>query len=106
MTLAEQYSLTLQNAYNMIQLGIIPAPGLAAHTTHNYETEQSAKLNIAETGTSFSAGQSLSTTDDKWLRKIGAEQKIFGGVSISGSISETPFGAATKSITAGFKQSW
>ncbi|HLX16959.1 MAG TPA: hypothetical protein VKS24_17365 [Bradyrhizobium sp.] len=105
-TLAEQYSLTLQNAYNMIQLGIVPAPGLAAHAARNYETEQSAKLNIAETGTSFSAGQSLSTTDDKWLRKIGAEQKIFGGVSISGSISETPFGAANKSITAGFKQSW
>jgi len=105
-TLSEQYSLTLQNAYNMIQLGIVPTPGLAAHPTRNYETEQSAKLSIAETGTSFSAGQSLSTTDDKWLRKIGAEQKIFGGVSISGSISETPFGTANKSITAGFKQSW
>ena len=72
----------------------------------NYETEQSAKLRIGDTGTSFSAGQSLSTTDDKWLRKIGAEQKIFGGLSISGSISETPLGAANKSISAGFKQSW
>jgi hypothetical protein len=104
-TLSEQYSLTLQNAYNMIQLGVVPT-ALAPHATRNYETEQSAKLSIAETGTSFSAGQSLSTTDDKWLRKIGAEQKIFGGVSLSGSISETPFGAANKSITAGFKQSW
>ena len=52
----------------------------------------SAKLSIADTGTSFIAGQTLSSTDDKWLRKIGAEQKLFGGVTISGSIGETALG--------------
>jgi hypothetical protein len=104
--LNEQYSLTLQNGYNIIQQGIVPVPGLVAHPLRNYETEQSAKLSIAETGTSFIAGQSLSSTDDRWLRKIGAEQKLFGGVSISGSIGETAFGIANKSLTAGFKQSW
>jgi len=104
--LGEQYSLTLQNGYNVIQQGIVPVPGLAGRTTRNYETEQSAKLSIGDTGTSFSAGQTLSTSDDKWLRKVGAEQKLFGGVSISGSISETPLGTSSKSLTAGFKQSW
>ena len=104
--LNEQYSLTLQNGYNMIQQGTGPVPGLAGRTMRNYETDQSAKLSIGDAGTSFSAGQSLSTTDDKWLRKIGAEQKLFGGLSISGSISETPLGTANKSISAGFKQSW
>ena len=49
--------------------------------SRNYQTEQSAKLSIADTGTSLIAGQTLSSTDDKWLRKIGAEQKLFGGVS-------------------------
>ena len=104
--LGEQYSLTLQNGYNVIQQGFVPVPGLAGRTTRNYETEQSAKLSIGDTGTSFSAGQTLSSSDDKWLRRIGAEQKLFGGVSISGSISETPLGASSKSLTAGFKQSW
>ena len=104
LSLTDQYSLTLQNGYNVIQQGI--APGLAGRTMRNYETEQSAKLSIADTGTSFSAGQTLSSADDKWLRSIGAEQKLFGGVSISGSISETPFGFTSKSISAGFKQSW
>ena len=104
--LSEQYSLTLQNGYNVIQQGVVPVPGLTGRTTRNYETEQSAKLSITDTGTSFSAGQTLSSNDDKWLRKVGAEQKLFGGVSISGSISETPLGTASKSITAGFKQSW
>jgi hypothetical protein len=99
----DQYSLTLENGYNMTQ-GFAPMPGAASRTS--YGTDQSARLGIAETGTSFSAGQSLSTTDDRWLRKIGAEQKIVGGFNISGSIAETPLGIANKSISAGFKQSW
>jgi hypothetical protein len=104
--LGEQYSLTLQNGYNIIQQGIVPVPGIAAHPVRNYETEQSAKLSIADTGTSLTAGQSLSSTEDKWLRKIGAEQKLFGGVTINGSIGETALGTSNKSLTAGFKHSW
>ncbi len=104
--LGEQYSLTLQNGYNIIQQGIVPVPGIAAHPTRNYQTEQSAKLSIADTGTSFIAGQSLSSAEDKWLRKIGAEQKLFGGVTINGSIGETALGASNKSLSAGFKHSW
>ena len=104
--LSEQYSLTLQNGYNVIQQGMVPVPGIAAHPTRNYQTEQSAKLSIADTGTSLIAGQSLSSTEDKWLRKIGAEQKLFGGVTINGSIGETALGTSNKSLTAGFKHSW
>jgi hypothetical protein len=104
--LSEQYSLTLQNGYNVIQQGIVPMPGIAARPVRNYQTEQSAKLSIADTGTSFIAGQMLSSTDDKWLRKIGAEQKLFGGVSLSASVGETPQGTTNKSLSAGFKHSW
>jgi len=117
--LNEQYSLTLQNGYNVIQQGrsslpcadcvnlsAMPVPGIAGRPARNYQTEQSAKLSITDTGTSFIAGQTLSTADDKWLRKIGAEQKLFDGVSIAGSIGETPQGTTNKSITAGFKRSW
>jgi hypothetical protein len=102
----DQYSLTLQNNYNVIQQSLAPVVGISGHPARNYQTDQSAKLSIADTGTSFIAGQSLSSTDEKWLRKIGAEQKLFGEVSISGSISETPQGAANRSLTAGFKHSW
>ena len=118
--LSEQYSLTLQNGYDVIQQGIVPVPGHSslpcadclnlsatpARPARNYQTGQSAKLSIVDTGTSFMAGQTLSTTDDKWLRKIGAEQKLFDGVSVSGSIGETAQGATSRSISAGFKRSW
>jgi hypothetical protein len=103
---ADQYSLTLQNGYNVIQQSLAPVVGITGHPARNYQTDQSAKLSIADTGTSFVAGQSLSSTEEKWLRKIGAEQKLFGEVSISGSISETSQGTPNRSLTAGFKHSW
>jgi hypothetical protein len=101
-----KYSLTLQNGYNVIQQGVVPVPGIPGHPVRNYETDQSAKLSIADTGTSFVAGQTLSSADDRWLRKIGAEQKLFGDVSVSGSIGETVLGTVNKSLTAAFKHSW
>ena len=104
--LSDSYSLTLQNGYNVIQQGLVPVPGVPAHPSRNYETDQSAKLSIGDTGTSFSAGRTLSSSDDRWLGKVGAEQKLFDGVTVSGSIGETPTGATSKSISAGFKRSW
>jgi hypothetical protein len=105
--LNEQYSLSLQNGYNVTQQGIVPVPGLVPERPlRSYATDQSATLSMTETGTSLIAGQSLSSTEERWLRKFGVEQKLFGGVSIAGTVGETPGGAANKSITAGFKQSW
>jgi hypothetical protein len=104
--LGDSYSLTLQNGYNVIQQGLVPVPGVPAHPSRNTETDQSAKLSIGDTGTSFTAGRTLSSTDDRWLGKVGAEQKLFDGVTISGSIGETSSGATNKSISAGFKKSW
>jgi hypothetical protein len=104
--LASQYSVTLQNGYNVTEQGTAGVPGIGGRTSRNYQTDQSAKVDIGDTGASVTAGQSLSSSDDKWLRKIGAEQKLTDGVTISGAIGETPQGATSKSVTAGFKKSW
>ena len=99
-------SLTLQNGYSVNQQGTTALPGVVGHVTRNYETDQSAKVEITGTGTSVTAGQTMSTNDDKWLRKFGAEQKLFDNVTVSGSVGETSQGAINKSLTAGFKKSW
>lgn len=99
-------SLTLQNGYSVNQQGTTAVPGIGGHVTRNYETDQTAKVTLTDTGTSITAGQTLSTTDDKWLRKFGAEQKLFDNVTVSGSVGETAQGAINKSLTAGFKKSW
>jgi hypothetical protein len=104
--LSDQYSLTLSNGYNLTQQGIVPVPGIAARPVRSYGTDQAAKLSIGDTGTSVTAGRSLSSTDDRWLGKIGAEQKLGDGVTISGSVGETAQGVTNKSISAGFKKSW
>jgi len=105
--LGDQTALTLSGGANVIQQGsAMPLPGYSVRTTRTYDTEQSAKVDLTDTGTSFIAGQTLSTSDDKWLRKVGAEQKLFGGVTVSGSIGETAQGTINKSVTAGFKKSW
>jgi|GEM_PF-600922 len=104
--LSEQYSLTLQNGYNVTQQGTTPIPGIAGHTARNFDTNQSARVTIGETGTSLTAGQNLSSTEDKWLRRFGVEQKVYGDVTISGSVSETTQGTASGNLSAGYRRSW
>jgi len=104
--LSSDTQLTLQNGYSVNQQGTTALPGVGGRVTRNYETGQSAKVEITDTGTSITAGQTLSTTDDKWLRKVGAEQKLFDNVTVSGSVGETSQGTINKSLTAGFKKSW
>ena len=104
--LADQYSLSLQHVYNVTQQGMVPIPGSSARATRNSETDQSAKLSVFDTGTSVSVSQTMTSSDEKWLRKIGAEQKVLDGLSVSGSIGDTGHGATSKSISAGFKRSW
>ena len=83
----------------------MPLFGLGA-SQRIYESEQTAKLGIVETGTTFIAGQTHSSADDKWLRRVAAEQKFFGGLLVTGSVSETPSGFANSSLSAGFKARW
>jgi hypothetical protein len=104
--LAGDTALTLQNGYRVTQQNLTPFVGTPERTSRNYEVDQSAKVSLNTTGTSFLAGQTLSTAEEKWLRKVGAEQKILGGVSITGTIAQTPEGVADRSLKAGYKYSW
>ena len=104
--LAGDTALTLQNGYRATQQSLTPFVGPTERSTRSYEVDQSAKFSLNTTGTSFIAGQTLSTAEEKWLRKVGAEQKIFGGVSITGTIAERPEGVADRTLKAGYKYSW
>lgn len=102
----EQFSLTLQHGYYVTQHDAIP--GMPATSGHgrSIDMDRSAQLSITETGTSFLAGQSRAPTGERWLNSVGAQQKLFGALSITGAVSETPEGFSNKSLTAGFKKSW
>jgi len=100
------YALTVQNGYVVAQPLDTPIAGLGPRTGRSIEVDRSAKLEFRETGTSLIAGETQSSPDNKWLGRVGAEQKLFGGVSISGTYAQTADGVDNKSLTAGYKYHW
>src|SRR5262249_17053801 len=99
--LGDDVSLTLQNGVSMTR-ALPNATGQA----HSWATSQALRFNILPTDTTVSLGADISSIDDKWLRTLSAEQKLFGGpFSVTGSGSETPTGEVSKNLQAGFKPS-
>jgi hypothetical protein len=83
-----------------------PLPSATTHD-HGWTSSQALRFNVLPTDTSLSLGANRSSTDDKWLPSLSAEQKLFGGpFSVTGTVSETPTGEASKSLSAGFKHQW
>ena len=98
----DDVSLTLQNGVSMTR----SLPN-ATGQVHSWATSQALRFNFLPTDTSVSFGADISSIDDKWLRSLSAEQKLFGGpFSVTGSVSETASGDLSKSLRAGFKRSW
>lgn len=99
-------TLMLQGGYSITDQSAVPSWMSPTRSQYSYSADQTAKLQFSQTGTSLVAGQSLSVAEDRWLRSVGAEQSLFGGVSVNGTISETVSGTLNKSLTAGFKKTW
>jgi hypothetical protein len=107
--LGERFSVTLENGFALTHVPTeytLP-DGLAGTQSSNvFDFDRAAKLNILSTGTSIGASSRMSTIDDEWLNSLSAEQKILGGLSVTGTVSETLEGDLNKSISAGFKRTW
>jgi hypothetical protein len=98
----EDVSMTLENGVSMTRS--LPSGGAQ---NHGWASSQALRFNVLPTDTIVSIGADISSTDDKWLRTLSAEQKLFGGpFSVTGSVSETPTGDMSKSLRAGFKRTW
>jgi len=98
MPLNEQWSLTLQSGIGVSQA--------FTSSSSMLEADQLAKLNWTPSGTSLLAGSRTSSQVDRWLNSFGAEQNLFGGISVRGTISETLTGDHDRSVTAGFRRTW
>jgi len=110
LVLGEQVSLTLQGGYAATDFPATgapaPLPPSRSYAARVYTTEEVARLTILPTHTTIAAGRTLSSTDERWLRNVSAEQQLFKGVSIAGSFSESPGGPPTTSIVAKFQRRW
>jgi hypothetical protein len=98
----DDVALTLQNGVSMTR----SLPN-ASGQVHGWASSQALRFNFLPTDTSVSVGADISSSDDKWLRTLSAEQKLFGGpISVTGAVSETAGGELSKSLRAGFKRAW
>jgi hypothetical protein len=80
-----------------------PATPLPAQT---WSTDESIRLTVSPTGTTFLAGATASTTGPQWHNKFGIEQTLFGPLKVTTSVEDAGSPASQKSITAGFKRVW
>jgi hypothetical protein len=97
----ENVTVTLENGVSVTRP--------LANTAHGngWASSQALRFNLLPTDTSFSVGANISSTDEKWLPSLSAEQKLFGTpLSVTGSVSESASGETSKSLKAGFKHQW
>jgi hypothetical protein len=97
-------SVTLQNGYAVTQS--LANPGGVTSATHVFSGDGAVRVELP-TATALSAGARMSSSDERLLPSVSAEQKLFDSpLSVTGSISQRPTGETYRSIMAGFKKSW
>lgn len=106
--LGGEMSVTMESGFALTHLRSQPLPqDMAASQPFNvFDAEGVAKLNVLATGTSIGAGSRRSSADETLLNSLSAEQKLFGGLRVTGTLSETADGPTNKSLTAGFRRTW
>ncbi len=104
--LNQQMSVTVQNGYGLSQPLVSQTIAGAAAPAQVFDTEQQAKLNLLNSGTSLFATSRQSSADDRRLNAFGAEQNLFDGWSVSGTVSENAAGGHDRSLSARFRRAW
>jgi hypothetical protein len=115
----QDLSVTLQNSYSVRQsLATTGATGVPMPPTANipntataapapaWGVDETVRLNVDPSGTTFSAGAGSSTADTQWHNKLSMEQTLVGPLKLTTSIEDAGTTTPKKSITAGFKRTW
>jgi hypothetical protein len=100
---SDDLALTLQNGVAVTRT--LPSAGQPA--AQSWASSQAVRFNILPTDTTVSIGADITSTDERWLRTLSAEQKLLGGpLSVTGAVSETASGESAKSVKGTFKRTW
>jgi len=109
MTLQSRTSMTESygrgTATSDIPLMALPASD-GTTTPRVWGQENSARLNILATGTTFGAGVSSSSTDTVTHNTLTAEQKLYGPLSVSTAITDAGRSWENKSLSARARFNW
>jgi hypothetical protein len=117
--LGGKLSVTLQNSYSVTEnyagpssapgnlpLMTVPVPTTTPAPSQVWGAEQMLKLDVLPTGTSFAAGIDTASNDPETHNKFSADQKVYGPLHVTTSVTDVGQPTSNKSITAGFKLNW
>jgi hypothetical protein len=109
--IGKSFSLAMQSSVGLTENVRAPDPVVTGTTPaptqdRTFDTDQSVTFNVLSTGTSFLAGTSTFTGDPTIHRRVGATQKIYGPLSVTGTLVDPGQSTESKSISAGLNFSW
>lgn len=110
-TLGKSLSLTVKSTFNFTDLrspqAVTPVSALASSAPSSvFDADKSFQLNILSSGTTLSAGSTTVTGDPVTHNRLSAAQKIYGPLTVTGSINDVGQATSSKSISAGLNFSW
>lgn len=117
MPIGSNLSMTLQSRTSMTEsfgrgmttfdIPMMALPSSDGTTTSRvWGQENTARVNILATGTTFGAGVSASSTDPLTHNTLSAEQKLYGPLSVSTSIYDVGKEGESRSVSARAKFNW
>ena len=83
-----------------------PAPVTTAPTPRVFDNSRAVKFNVLPTGTTFGAGWSSASNDPVTHNTLSADQKLYGPLHVTTSVTDPGQTTENKTITAGFKLNW
>jgi hypothetical protein len=116
--LGGKFAVTLQDTYSVTETFsastaassdmplMVASVAPAAPVPQVWGNENTAKLDILPTGTSFGAKVASISNDPVLHNTLSAEQKIYGALHVTTAMSDLGQPTASRSITAGFKLNW
>ena len=109
--LGKSVSLTVQSSFDFTDFrpaqSVTPVNVLPSSAASRvFDADKSLQLNILSSGTTFSAGSTTITGDPITHNRVSAAQKIYGPLTVTGSINDVGQPTSSKSISAGLNLSW
>jgi hypothetical protein len=83
----------------------LPSTGAPAQS-QIFGNEKSVKFNILPTGTMVGAGVVTASNDPVTHNTFSADQKLYGPLHVTTTVTDVGQTTSNKSLTAGFKLNW
>jgi hypothetical protein len=103
--LGKSFSVTAQSNLGVTEMRPSSVPSADA-ASRLFSTDNSLQLNVIATGTSLAAGTSTLTGDPVTHSRFSAGQKIYGPLSVTGTVNDPGQPTNNMSLTAGMTITW